>query len=85
LEKGSDSSGYLVSHLLYIVWDAVEVVEFSRKHTANVHDSLSEIRRLVEGLVDKRDARRDGFVDVMRKAMGHEARRCLRGGAQGAE
>ncbi len=33
-------------------------------------NSLCEIRRLVEGLVEKRDARRDGFVDVMRKAMG---------------
>ena len=48
---------------------AVEVVEFSRKHTAYVHDSLREIRRLVEGLVEKRDQRRDGFVRVIRKAM----------------
>lgn len=32
----------------HIVWDAVEVVEFSRKHTANVADSLREIRRIVE-------------------------------------
>jgi hypothetical protein len=56
----------------HIVWDAAEVVEFSRKHTANVHDSLREIRRLVEGLVDRRDARRDGFVNVMRKAMGQK-------------
>jgi hypothetical protein len=56
----------------HIVWDATEVVEFSRKHTANVHDSLREIRRLVEGLVEKRDARRNGFVDVMRKAMGQK-------------
>ncbi|MCK4660758.1 MAG: DUF932 domain-containing protein, partial [Phycisphaerae bacterium] len=53
----------------HIVWDAVEVVEFSRKHTANVHDSLREIRRLVEGLVEKRDQRRDGFVRVIRKAI----------------
>jgi hypothetical protein len=52
--------------------DAVEVAEFSRKHTANVHDSLREIRRLVEGLVERRNARRDGFVDVMRKAMGQK-------------
>jgi hypothetical protein len=56
----------------HIVWDAVEVAEFSRKHTANVHDSLCEIRRLVEGLVEKRDARRDGFVHVIRKAMGQK-------------
>jgi hypothetical protein len=53
----------------HIVWDAVEVIEFSRKHTANVHDSLAEIRRIVEALVRKRDARRDGFASVVRKAM----------------
>ena len=28
----------------HIVWDAVEVVEFTRKHTAKVHDGLREIR-----------------------------------------
>lgn len=53
----------------HIVWDAVEVVEFSRKHTAKVRDSLGEIRRIIECLVAKRDARRDGFVSVIRKAM----------------
>ena len=53
----------------HIVWDAVEVAEFTRKHTANVHDSLAEIRRRVEALVEKRDQRRDGFVQVVRKAM----------------
>ena len=53
----------------HIVWDAVEFVEFSRKHTAKVHDSLDEIRRIIEQLVEKRDARRDGFMNVIRKAM----------------
>jgi len=53
----------------HIVWDAVEVVEFTRKHTANVREGLNEIRRIIEELVTKRDARRDGFVNVMRKAM----------------
>lgn len=53
----------------HIVWDATEVVEFSRKHTANVRDGLNEIRRIIENLIAKRDARRDGFVEVMRKAM----------------
>lgn len=61
----------------HIVWDAVEVVEFTRKHTANVHDGLDEIRRIIERLVARRDERRDGFVKVMRKAMteklGHDA------------
>ena len=53
----------------HIVWDAVEVVEFTRKHTANVRDGLLEIRRHIESLVAKRDARRDKFADVLRKAM----------------
>jgi histone H3/H4 len=53
----------------HLVWDAVEVVEFSRKHTANVRDGLDDIRFLVADLVKKRDQRRDGFVRVVRKAM----------------
>jgi hypothetical protein len=53
----------------HIVWDAVEVVEFSRKHTANVHEALGEVRRSIETLVAQRDARRDGFAKVIRKAM----------------
>jgi len=53
----------------HIVWDAVDVTGFSRKHTANVKDGLVEIRRLIEQLVEKRDARRDGFAAVMKKAM----------------
>lgn len=53
----------------HIVWDAVEVVEFSRKHTANVHEAFNQIRRMIDGLVAKRDERRDGFVRVIRKAM----------------
>ena len=53
----------------HIVWDAVEVFEFTRKHTANVRESLNEIRRIIEGLVEKRDQRRDGFVNIVRKAM----------------
>jgi len=55
----------------HIVWDAVEVVEFTRKHTASIHDSLDDMRRIVEQLVAKRDQRRDGFVKVIVKAM-HE-------------
>ena len=53
----------------HIVWDAVEVIEFTRKHTASVHESLSEIRRIIEALVRKRDERRDCFAKVVRKAM----------------
>jgi len=53
----------------HIVWDAVEVVEFTRKHTAKVGDGLLEIRRLIERIVAKRDERRDGFVRVVSGAM----------------
>jgi len=53
----------------HIVWDAVEVVEFTRKHTANIRDGLGEIRQIIENLANKRDERRDGFVKVIRKAM----------------
>ena len=53
----------------HIVWDAVDVFEFTRKHTANVHESLREIRRIIEALVTKRDQRRDGFAKVIRQAM----------------
>ena len=53
----------------HIVWDAVEVVEYTRKHTSGVHDALREIRRLVEQLVEKRDSRRDSFARVIANAM----------------
>lgn len=53
----------------HIVWDAIKVVDFSRKHTANVHEALVEIRHGIDELVSKRDARRDSFYTVMKKAM----------------
>lgn len=53
----------------HIVWDATEVVEFSRKHTANVREALSDIREIMHKLVLKRDSRRDAFAEVIRKAM----------------
>ena len=57
----------------HIVWDAIEVTEFARKHTANVHESLDFIRQHVEQLAKKRDERRDGFVKVIQKAMKEKA------------
>ncbi len=66
----------------HIVWDAIDVTEFSRKHTVSVHESLTEVRRTIEAplpkvTVQKRDQRKDGFVAMMRKAMatklGHDA------------
>ena len=53
----------------HIVWDAVEVIDFTRKHTARVGDALGDLRRHIEQLVAKRDERRDGFARVIRKAM----------------
>jgi histone H3/H4 len=53
----------------HIVWDAVEVIEFSRKHTASVQNSFDEFRRLLGGLVQKRDERKDAFAKVVAKAM----------------
>ena len=52
----------------HIVWDATEIMEFSRKHTANVHDGLRDIREIICRLVESRDRRRDQFVEVIRKA-----------------
>jgi histone H3/H4 len=53
----------------HIVWDAVEVVEFSRKHTASVQSSFDELRRLLGALVQRRDERKDAFAKVVAKAM----------------
>ncbi|MBW3596581.1 MAG: DUF932 domain-containing protein [Planctomycetes bacterium] len=53
----------------HIVWDSVEVQEFSRKHTANVHEALAGVRRTIEQLVERRDQRRDSFVRVVEMAM----------------
>ncbi len=37
----------------HIVWDAVEVVDFSREHTADVLESVAEIRGIIARLVEK--------------------------------
>jgi hypothetical protein len=53
----------------HIVWDATDVCQFSRKHTANVRDALVEIRRMIEQLIAKRDERTDAFVALIDRAM----------------
>ena len=53
----------------HLVWDATEVTEFTRKHTGKVGEALGDIRRIVEQLVEQRDARRDGFTRVIKRAM----------------
>ena len=53
----------------HIVWDAAEIVQYSRKHTANVHEALDEIQRLIQALVARRDVRRDAFARAIKHAM----------------
>jgi len=53
----------------HIVWNCADVVNVTRKHTRNVGDALTEIRMAMAQLVDRRDAARDQFAGVVRKAM----------------
>lgn len=53
----------------HLVWDPIEVVDFNRRHTGNIAESLIEIRRIIEALARKRDERKDGFARVIAKAM----------------
>lgn len=53
----------------HIVWDAIDVVEISRRHTGRTREVLSPIRQAIESLVEKRDARKDGFARVIVSAM----------------
>jgi len=53
----------------HIVWDAVEVLEVTRKHTRRVRDTLSDIRTAIEQLMAKRDERKDHFAKVVAQAM----------------
>ena len=53
----------------HIVWDATEVIEFSRKHTTNVREALDEIRIMLDKLIKCRDRRKDSFAAMIKKAM----------------
>lgn len=53
----------------HIVWDAIDVCEFSTKHTSKVQDGLTTIRSMIETIVRKRDERKDQFASTIRKAM----------------
>lgn len=53
----------------HIVWDATEVVSYSRKHTANVVEAVDDIRMLLRRLVQVRDARKDAFARTIGSAM----------------
>jgi len=66
----------------HIVWDAREVVQWSRKHTGNTSEGLERIRCITEELLQKRDERKDGFVETIRSAMqtrlGSDREECLK-------
>ena len=53
----------------HIVWDTTDVCEFTRKHTANVHESLDVIRGMIRDLANRRDQRCDGFAKLISDAM----------------
>lgn len=53
----------------HIVWDATEVVSYSRKHTANVVEAVDDIRLLLRRLVQIRNQRKDAFAKAMANAM----------------
>ena len=53
----------------HLIWDAVDVTEFRCKHTTNVGEALSNVRRLIEQLVNRRDERRDAFAATIANAM----------------
>jgi hypothetical protein len=54
----------------HLVWDAIEVFDLKRKHTANVHDCLNDLRDAITRLTRRRDERRDNFATVIKRAMG---------------
>jgi hypothetical protein len=53
----------------HIVWDAIEVVELTRRHIGNIQEALDDVRETIAQLVKKRDERRDSFVSGIKVAM----------------
>ena len=53
----------------HIVWDAVEIVEFSASTRPMCTKLLCEIRLAIQSLVRRRDERRDGFAAAIKTAM----------------
>lgn len=53
----------------HIVWDAIEVFNYSRKHTAGVADAILEIRAAICRLSQIRDQRKDAFARKIKSAM----------------
>lgn len=53
----------------HIVWDAIEVVRFCRKHTAKVGDALDDVQAIIARLIRTRNQRKDAFAKSIEKAM----------------
>jgi hypothetical protein len=53
----------------HIVWDAIEVVELTRRHIGNIQEALDDVREAIAQLAKKRDERRDSFVSGIKLAM----------------
>ena len=69
----------------HIVWDATEVVEFTRKHTGKVGEALGDIRRIVERLVAAPRRATGRLRRGHQEGDGDQARRRRRGGDEGAD
>jgi hypothetical protein len=72
-EVGSRSLGiqtFWYQHICgnHIVWDCVDVNEFSRKHTSSVRDGLGEIRTMIESLVEVKTQRQEQFAAKIKQA-----------------
>ncbi len=72
-EVGSRSLGiqtFWYQHICgnHIVWDCIDVNEFTRKHTSSVRDGLGEIKRMIESLVDVKTQRQEQFMAKIKQA-----------------
>ena len=72
-EVGSRSLGiqtFWYQHICgnHIVWDCIDVNEFTRKHTSSVRDGLGEIKRMIESLVDVKTQRQEQFAAKIKQA-----------------
>lgn len=52
----------------HIVWDCIDVNEFSRKHTSSVRDGLGEIERMITSLIEVRTQRQEQFASKITEA-----------------
>ena len=72
-EVGSRSLGiqtFWYQHICgnHIVWDCMDVNEFTRKHTSSVREGLGEIKRMIESLVDVKTQRQEKFAAKIKQS-----------------